>query len=220
MVPNGADLAAFHPFLRPDPEVRAAFGERPVVGFVGSFQKFHGAALLAEMALAVGVARPEARFLFVGDGPEAAAVRERTAPLGARMWFTGRVPHERVPALVAGFDVGVLPETAFYASPLKVIEWMAAGKAVVAPGYGPLAEVLADGETGLLFPPRDRDALVAAVLRLIDHPAQRRALGQAAAVRARAALSWEHNAERVLSVCESAVARAAPRAARRGAVTA
>jgi len=87
-------------------------------------------------------------------------------------------------------------------------------------GYGPLAEVLSDGESGLLFPPRDRDALVAAVLRLIDHPAQRRALGQAAAVRARAALSWEHNAERVLAVCETAVARAAPRAARRGAVTA
>lgn len=207
VVPNGADLAAFHPGVPPDAEVRAAFGGRPVVGFAGSFQAFHGAGLLAEMTLRVAAARPAACFLFVGDGPEAAAVRARTAPLGERVRFTGRVPHERVPALVAAFDVGVLPETAFYASPLKVMEWMAAGRAVAAPAYGTVREILDDGATGLLFPPRDLDALVAAVLLLVDRPGLRHTLGQAAAARARAALSWDHNAGLVLAVCARAAAR-------------
>ncbi|MBV8201930.1 MAG: glycosyltransferase [Acidobacteria bacterium] len=179
-----------------------------VVGFVGSFQKFHGVDLLADMALRVAALRPRVRFLLVGDGPGAAAAWQRLAPLGERLATTGAVPHAAVPGLVAAFDIGVLPETSFYACPLKVIEWMAAGKAVVAPRYGPLCEVLADGEEGLLFPPRDLGALVAAVLRLVDRPALRRRLGEAAAARAGASLAWTDNARRVVSVLEQARGRA------------
>jgi glycosyltransferase involved in cell wall biosynthesis len=205
VVPNGVDLAAFRPAA--DGEVGSPGAA--IVGFVGSFQRFHGADLLAEMALQVAAARPAVRFLFVGDGPQAAAVRRRTAPLGDRVRFTGLVPHAAVPELVSTFDIGVLPESSFYASPLKVVEWMAAGKAVVAPRRAPLAELLADGDEGLLFPPRDLAALVAAVLRLVDLPELRRSLGRAAAARARRALSWRENARQVAAVCEEAIGRAA-----------
>ncbi len=211
VVPNGADLAAFRPPPEPMPIPERAPGDA-VIGFAGSFQRFHGADLLAEMTLRVAAARPAARFLFVGDGPEAAAVRRRTAPLGERVRWTGLVPHAAVPVLVGAFDVGVLPESSFYASPLKVVEWMAAGRAVVAPRRGPLAELLDDGVSGLLFPPRDLDALVAAVLRLVDDPGLRRALGRAAAARARRALSWTENARQVTAACERAMARPAPAA--------
>jgi glycosyltransferase involved in cell wall biosynthesis len=179
-----------------------------VIGFVGSFQKFHGVELLADMALRVAALRQRVRFLLVGDGPGAAAVRHRLAPLGERVVMTGAVPHAAVPGLVAAFDVGVLPETSFYACPLKVIEWMAAGKAVVAPRHGPLGEVLVDGEEGLLFPPRDLGALVAAVVRLVDRPALRRRLGAAAAARAGASLAWTDNARRVVAVLDQARGRA------------
>ncbi len=179
-----------------------------VVGFVGSFQKFHGVELLAEMALRVAAQRPRVRFLLVGDGPGAAQARRRLAPLGDQVVATGSVPHAAVPGLVAAFDIGVLPETSFYACPLKVIEWMAAGKAVVAPRYGPLHEVLEDGEDGLLFPPRDVAALVETVVRLVDRPALRRRLGAAAARRAAASLAWEDNARRVIAVLDQARCRA------------
>src|SRR5436853_5971427 len=101
------------------------------------------------MALRVAALRPRVRFLLVGDGPGAGMARDRLAPLGDRVVVTGSVPHAEVPGLVAAFDIGVLPESSFYACPLKVIEWMAAGKAVVAPCRGPLREVLADGEEGV-----------------------------------------------------------------------
>ncbi|HVR10089.1 MAG TPA: glycosyltransferase [Thermoanaerobaculia bacterium] len=186
----------------------AAVEDEVVIGFVGSFQKFHGVELLADMALRVAEVRPQVRFLLVGDGPGAAQARQRLAPLGSRVVTTGAVPHAAVPGLVAAFDVGVLPETSFYACPLKVIEWMAAGKAVVAPRHGPLCEVLADGEEGVLFPPRDLGALVEAVLRLVDRPALRRRLGAAAAARAAASLAWTDNARRVIAVLDQARGRA------------
>jgi len=204
VVPTGADLERFHPEVPPDPTLPEAFRQGPVVGFVGSFQKFHGVDLIARMVIEVGRSRPSVRFLFVGDGPEAATLRRETSELGERILFTGSVPHTSVPGMVAALDVSVLPETAFYCSPLKVVEWMAAGKAVVAPRYEPVEELIEDGVHGLLFPPRDAAALIEAVQRLVDDSETRVRMGRAAAQRARASLSWEDNARRVIEVCQRA----------------
>jgi glycosyltransferase involved in cell wall biosynthesis len=204
VVPNGADLKRFHPDVARDPQLPEAFQREVVVGFVGSFQKFHGSALIARMVTEVGKARPSVRFLFVGDGPEAEKVRRETSELGDRVLFTGAVPHARVPGLVAALDVGVLPETAFYCSPLKIVEWMASGKAVVAPAHEPLEELIDQGVHGLLFPPRDLAAMVEAVLQLVDRPESRTRMGQEAARRARTSLSWKANASRVIEACRGA----------------
>lgn len=207
VVPNGADVEAFRPDRRRDAVLDDWGGDGPVIGFVGSFQKWHGTDLLADVVEQVGRARPATRFLFVGDGPEAAALREATAWLGPRALFTGNVAHARVPALVAGLDIGVLPEADFYRCPLKLIEWMAAGKAVVAPRYAPLEELIAHGLDGLLFPPGDAQALTSAVLRLVDDTPWRRGIGAAAAACTRASRSWADNARLVLDACTAAIER-------------
>lgn len=207
VVPNGADLARFHLAVTPAEDLPAALGPGPVVGFVGSFETWHGSDLLATMARNVGTARPETSFLFVGDGPEAPHLRSATAPLGDRIHFTGRVAHDRVPPLIAAFDIGVVAAAGFYMCPLKLIEWMAMGRAVVAPRQGPLEELIDDGVEGLLFEPRDPEALTNAVLRLVDDQELRRSLGTAAAARAHSSLSWTDNARRVLAACEGAQAR-------------
>ncbi len=200
VAPNGADLERF----RPDtPAEMTADPDAPRVGFVASFQQFHGLDLLAGMVEAVAAARPEVCFLFVGGGDGAEAFSRRL-DLGERVTFTGRVPHGRVPGLVASFDVGVIADAAPYQCPLKLIEWMAAGKAIAAPRHGPIEDLVADGVHALLFEPRDQDRLVARVLELIDDPARRRELGSAAARRAHESLSWEDNAQRVLAACEQA----------------
>ncbi len=197
---NGADLERFRPDVAP--ELPASEAE-PLVGFVGSFQQFHGLDLLAGMTEQVAAARPAARFLFVGGGAGAERLCRRLE-LGDRVTFTGRVPHQRVPALMASLDVGVIAEAAPHQCPLKLIELMAAGRAIVAPRYGPIEELAADGVEALLFEPRDSGALVARVLELVDDPRRRQDLGQAAARRARASLSWRDNARRVLAACEAA----------------
>ena len=212
--PNGVDLSLFRPDREPDPEFRARDGA-VVVGFVGSFSPWHGGDLLARLVVEVLKARRDVRFVLVGDGPDRSLVERATSGLVGRVTFTGRLPHARVPSVVAAFDVAVTPEAAFYQSPLKVPEWMAAGRAIVAPGYGPLREIIADGVEGLLFAPRDLGALVAAVLCLVDDPALRRRLGDAAAERARLSLSWEENARRVVRACEESVRRTGDRRPRR-----
>ncbi len=200
VVANGADVERFRPDtpaeLVPDPDA-------PRVGFVGSFQQFHGLGLLAGMARAVAAARPRTRFLFVGGGAGAEELR-RDLELGERAMFTGRVPHGRVPGLVASLDIGVIAEAAPYQCPLKLIELMAAGRAIAGPRYGPLEDLVEHGVEALLFEPRDQDALVARVLELIDDPELRRNLGRAAARRVRQSLTWEDNARRVLAACDRA----------------
>src|SRR5262245_10313271 len=210
VVPNGADLDRFHPRVARDAGVRFPDGTGPVIGFVGSFRRWHGTDLMIRMVREVGAARPHAGFLLVGDGPEAPAVQEAVRPLGARVVMTGRVPHARVPGLTAAFDIGVLPETLFYASPLKVVEWMAAGKSVVAPGHAALGDLVEEGKEALLFRPGDAEDLVRTVLRLVDDEGLRARLAAAAAQRAVRSLSWTENARRVLQACEAArAARAA-----------
>jgi glycosyltransferase involved in cell wall biosynthesis len=207
VVPNGADIDRFRPDAAADARGGPRDGSAPVIGFVGSFQEFHGADLLATMITRVARERPATRFLLVGDGDRAEAVRRAVQPLGDRVRMTGRVPHDAVPGLVAAFDVGVLPDTAFYCSPLKVVEWMAAGRAIVAPGYPSLGDLVTDGVDGVLFAPRDPDALVRAVLALVDDPARRTELGRAARARAETRLTWRQNAERVLAACRDAIER-------------
>src|SRR5262249_16377638 len=85
----------------------------------------------------------------------------------------------------------------FYFSPLKLFEYMACGAPVVAPRLGQIAEVVRDGETGLLYPPGELDGLVGACERLLSDPALRRRLGQAAPPEVHGRCTWDHNAASV-----------------------
>jgi glycosyltransferase involved in cell wall biosynthesis len=203
---NGVRLDLFRPDAPRRWSPPESFQDAPVVGFVGSFQRFHGADLLCEMARRVAAARPEARFLFIGDGPGLSLARRLTADLKDRVHFPGALEHELIPGAVTLMDVTVLPETAFYTSPLKLTEWMAAGRAIVAPDRESVRELLEDQRDALLFPPGDPEPLAGAVVRLLDSTPLRETLGAAAARRARASLTWHRTAESVIAACERALA--------------
>ncbi len=205
VIPNGADLAIFRPDSSGDADIEKALGLAPTVGFIGSFEKWHGVDLLREMTLRVAAERPQVRFVFVGDGPGRNALEQSLRPLSDRVLFTGRVPHQRIPGITVLLDVAVMPESNFYGSPLKVIEWMAAGRAIVAPDYGPLCEIIDSGNEGLLFKKRSVDDLVTSVVKLVDDPILRARLGEAAHRRAVESLSWTHNAEKVIGACKQAI---------------
>lgn len=205
VVPNGADLDSFRPETRPDPHWSDVVGKGTTIGFIGSFKKWHGPELLRDMVLRVGETRPETRFIMVGDGPGRGEVEQALRPLASRVVFTGRVPHARIPGVTALLDIAVMPESNFYGSPLKVIEWMAAGRAIVAPDYGPLCEIIESGREGMLFGRGNLDELVDAVVQLVDNPSLRKRLGNAAHQRAVRSLSWRHNAEKVIGACQRAI---------------
>jgi len=116
------------------------------------------------------------RLLFVGDGPH----RQRLENRGAILAGTRR----DIPEILAASDIVALPSRFGEGCPNALLEAMAAGKPVVACRTGGIPEVVADGETGLLVPREDRDALRAALLRLAGDPELRARMGAAGRDRA------------------------------------
>ena len=213
VVPNGVDPALFHPGLR-DPGVRKRWnlGDGPVLGFVSGLRPWHGVEALGPVLAALAPRHPGLRLVVVGDGPAQEPLQRELAErgLGEVAVFTGWLPHASVASLVPHFDVGLVPygvlPHAFYFSPLKLFECMASGVPVVAAAVGQIAEVVRDGETGLLYRPGDVGALVAACDRLLCDEALRNRLGAAAAADIHRSRTWDHNAETVTDIARALVA--------------
>src|SRR5947208_5216857 len=202
-LPNAVDTRRFHPGVSREP-VRSELhlDGQFVVGFVASFKKWHGADLLIQAFRDLHAIDNSTHLLLVGDGPlrPLAEADVRLAGLEKAVTFAGSVAHDDVPRYVAAMDVAVAPYPAlneFYYSPLKLFEYMAAGRAVVASRVGQVAEIVADGVTGLLFEPGDVADLVGCIRSLRDNPALRRELGRNASA-ACAKRTWTHNGAKVI----------------------
>jgi glycosyltransferase involved in cell wall biosynthesis len=153
---------------------------------------------------------PDARLVLVGDDLEqGGAFREglerdaERAGVRDRVVFTGYRPDAR--AVVAELDVLALPSWT-EGLPLVVLEAMASARAVVATPVGGTPELVQDGETGLLVPPRDPDALAAALRRLLADADLRRRLGEAGERRVRAEFTLDAMCARVLAIYDELAA--------------
>ncbi|GAH35567.1 unnamed protein product, partial [marine sediment metagenome] len=115
-----------------------------VVGYVGAFVPYHRLEFLVRAASELDGAEPAVRFLLVGDGVHRPAIETEISRVGVQDLFllTGRVPHEEVPRYVASMDVAVIPGTADYTSPVKLFEYMALGKPVLAPRLPGIKDVV------------------------------------------------------------------------------
>ena len=174
-----------------------------VVGFVGWFRPWHGLEGLIETAASDAWREAKIHLVLAGDGPAMPALRDIRARLGLedRVFLCGSVPRQEIESALASFDIAVQPAVTSYACPMKIIEYMAAGRAIVGPGSDNVRELLVDGETALLCPggpnPCTED-LSNAVLKLARDPQMRARLGEAARrqIFERGYL-WEENARRV-----------------------
>jgi glycosyltransferase involved in cell wall biosynthesis len=176
-----------------------------VVGFAGSLKPWHGIDILVEAVARV----PEAHLEVVGHGPlEGLLDRlqdDQLTRLGAR-------PHAEVIELMAGWDVGVAPYAPirdFWFSPLKVLEYMAAGACPVASDLGDAAELLGHGRRGVLVPAGDAAALAAALAGLAADRERTRSLGTRARAWVAAHRSWSANASRALALLNTRQSREA-----------
>jgi glycosyltransferase involved in cell wall biosynthesis len=100
-------------------------------------------------------------------------------------------------------DIALQPEVTEYASPLKLFEYMALGRAIVAPDSENISEILENGVDALLFRRGDAESLAETVRILaIDHDLRDRIGAAAISKIARRGLTWEHNADKVVSIME------------------
>jgi glycosyltransferase involved in cell wall biosynthesis len=197
----GADTDLFHP---------GAVGPRsfgPPMGtvavFAGAFRSWHGAIHLARAIRELRQrGRTDIAALFIGDGPERAAVHAEAAGL-EHVVFAGALPYEQMPAALASAHIGVAPfdiaahkplSLGFYWSPLKIFEYMAVGLPVVAPASARIPQLIEHGREGLLYDPADPAALARTLEQLTDAPL-RASLGAAARERAVREYSWRAHCE-------------------------
>lgn len=196
--PVGADLERF---------VRGGDGEAlraelsldgPIALYLGQLAGAHAAPLFLEAAALVLAERPDAGFLVVGGGRTLTDLKETADRLGIghRVRFTGAVAHSEVARYMDVADVAVatLPDTpqARTKSPLKVVEYMAAGRAIVASRVGEAVRFL--GDAGRLVEPGSAAALADAVGELLGDPYTCSEMGVAARERLRTRFTWMHTA--------------------------
>ncbi|MFL6199622.1 MAG: glycosyltransferase family 4 protein [Thermoanaerobaculia bacterium] len=177
-----------------------------VAGFVGWFRAWHGLERMIEAAASPQWRDAGIHLVLAGDGPAMPALRKMRADLGLedRVFLCGAVPRGEIESALAAFDVAVQPAVTSYACPMKIIEYMAAGRAIVAPGSDNVRELLTDRETAVLCPggPNPCSPCTAdlrdAVLELARDAELRRRLGAAARRRIfERGYLWEENARRV-----------------------
>ncbi len=180
VAPDGFREARFAGML-PQAEARAALDLPPeafIVGYMGRLHTLNMGKGVDDLVSALALAADRPLHLMLVGGPQdmADAYRRQWIGLGLppeRFHSLGQVPSAEVPRALAAFDVAAMPfpwteHFAYYASPIKLFEYMASGRAILATDLPSTAAIVADGETALLVPPSDPAALAAAITRLYD----------------------------------------------------
>jgi glycosyltransferase involved in cell wall biosynthesis len=205
ILPNGVDATAFPQHLDGiGVRQRYNLGHGPVVGFVGSFAPWHDLATLIQ-AFELICHHHDARLLIIGDGDTRPALEAevRQRGLESRVTFVGSLPHHLVPEHLAAMDVAVAPYPRierFHFSPMKVFEYMAAGRAVVTVALGELNRLMSGEERALFYEPGDVASLGRAIDALLTNHALRSRLGRNGREWVLRERSWTGNARRIVEI--------------------
>ena len=201
VIPNAADTDAFRPNLAPTENFQPPPDGSVVLGYVGAFHHWHSLDRLLELVTdARASAGPGIHLLLIGDGPDRERLTNRAAELGieSAVTFTGSLPHAQLPGYIMRMDAAVMADATDYASPVKMFEYMAMGRAIVAPAVPPIREILADGDSAVFFQPHDVDSFKQAVRRVVTDAALRCRLAANARRLAEERHTWRKNAERTI----------------------
>jgi glycosyltransferase involved in cell wall biosynthesis len=179
--------------------------DEQLVGTVAVMRPQKALSVLVEAFASLAERHPRAHLVLGGDGPCAPELRELVirSGLDGRVHFLGM--RQDVPEILRSLDIAVMSSD-FEGTPLFALECMAAGTPLIATSVGGLPDLIDDGHTGTLVPPRDPDALCAAIEELISDPERREAVAAAARERAEE-FSIDRIAERFGSLYDSLVDR-------------
>ena len=205
VIPNGINHTRFGQTSSEAAKLALGLENSIVLGFTGFVRDWHGLDKVIDM---IATDAPDAgrSLLIVGDGPARVALEQQAARLGIadRVRFTGIIDRDDVAGYVAAFDIALQPAVVAYASPLKLFEYLALGKAIIGPAQPNIEEILTDGYNALLFDPTDPLAMPAAITRLCADPLLRqRIAGNARCTIAEQQLTWLGNAQKVVDLFET-----------------
>ncbi len=215
VIPNAVDTERFSPSVD-GAAVRREWQVTPdemLVGVAGRVHPWKGQDVLIEAMPLVLRRAPKVRFAIVGDvTPDRLALREslvrRAEELGVadRLIWAGY--RRDVPQVMAALDVLVVPSTSPEPFGRTILEAMASGTPVIATAHGGPLDIIEDGKTGLLVPPRDPAALAVAIIQMAEEPEWRKRMGEAGLAEVMEKYTVEKYVERVLRVYEEVLQEA------------
>ena len=211
VVSTAVDTDLFSPDPGRGAETRRRYlpPEGPVVGYVGTFPKWHGVEVLLAACKDQLQKGRRLKVLLVGPYFEAARAEANRLGIGDDVVFTGPVPYRRVPDYINACDVlcaPYFPEASQYrtkvglGAPLKVMEYMACMKAVISSRSPPIPEILEDHKEGLLVEPGDVGELSSALATLLGDRERADAYALAARQRALREFSWGELAKHISKI--------------------
>lgn len=209
---NAVDPGEFAPGCHEAGLLRQALNLKPVVvGFVGTMNRWQGVQGFVDVVAEVIAARQDISFLFVGEGERRAHLEAELdrRDLSRHVVFAGRQPHSQIARFIAAMSIGVLLDSNSYGSPMKVFEYWALAKPVVAPRVPPVLEIMQHEHNGLLIEPGDANGMARCILRLAADPGLREALGAAGRQQVCAAHTWDHNAAGIIAAFQECTHAAA-----------
>lgn len=214
VIPNAVDSGRFASCGAADPVLRRRLRLEncAVVGFLGSFYRYEGLALLLAAMPAMLSRRPDIRLLLVGGGYEEDRLKQQARTLGIadKVIFAGRVPHDQIQAFYPLVDVCVYPRERTrlteLVTPLKPLEAMAQGRPVVASDVGGHHELMRPGENALMFRAGDARALCDAVLQVLGDAQLAATLSENGRRYVETERSWTSSVARYAEVYAKAVA--------------
>lgn len=204
VIPNACDGEVFDPKKYDGQIIRRRYeiGDRLVVGYIGSFAYWHGLRLLVKAIDKLCRDNKKFHFLLIGEGRDLPSIRAETESLGLtkNVTFTGKVPHSEIAGYISAMDIGLIPASNDYGSPMKLFEYMAMAIVPVALRLGPVEEIINDGVDGVLFKPNDADDLADKLRRLAADGKERQTIGSNARNKFLQHHRWQDNAKKVLGI--------------------
>lgn len=212
ILPNAVDVARFSP-LPPDERLRDELNlkGRKVVGFVGSVTAYEGLELLMDAVLSLNASGEKVTLLIVGEGVHIARLKELHAAREghACILFAGHVPYEDIQRYYSIIDIIALPridaKVCQCVPPLKPLEAMAMGKALIVSDVAALREMVRHDETGLVCRADSVSSLVEQLGRLVGDASLYRRLTENALDWVRQERDWAYVSKRILRVYESLI---------------
>lgn len=195
------DDKVFKKQIKPNDEI--------IIGFLGTFGKWHGIEFLAENVKAITERIPNSKFLFIGDGELRGKVENILENHGIRdkVFITGLVNYYEVPKYLSTCDILVSPcipneKGEFINSPVKLFEYMSMGKPLVASDIGQQSEIVKDGVNGIICKTSDSRDFVNKVVDLLENKELQIRISKQARQDAINHYDWINNSKIVLSVFE------------------
>ena len=204
VVPNGVDERHFDPAKVNGERIRRKYGleGKTVIGLVSSMNKCHGIDLLIEAMEKVVQEFSNVRLLLVGPYENYGHSKKISKNQKGFLITTGAIPYIEISQYIAAMDICVLSSIAISGSPIKIFEYGAMGKPLIAPDYPAIRELLLQNEPAILYRPDNIESLAESILQLIQNHELALKFGEQLRIHILKEHTWRRNAERILDIFE------------------